>query len=95
MLVDMNTLNLSGAQTIVEGGYFPAYPACETSAQPTARPNFEPAMGASALAQVRFSTQTSAARYGCAEVYVCEYTVSQAKKSIKARKAKGRLTRLG
>ena len=40
----------------------------ETSAQPTARPNFESAMGASALAQVRFSTQTSAARYGCAEL---------------------------
>ncbi len=27
-------------------------------------------MGASALAQVRFSIQTSAARYGCAEVSV-------------------------
>ena len=42
----------------------------ETSAQPTARPNFESAMGASALAQIGFSTQPSTARDGCAEVSV-------------------------
>ncbi len=48
----------------------------EIAAQLTARPNFEFAMGASAQAQVRFSTQTSAARYSCAEVSLklCAYT---------------------
>ncbi len=53
----------------------------ETSAQATARPNFESAMEASALAQVRFAIQTSVARYGCAEASGCQQLVLIARSS--------------